>query len=272
MQFEKTRRHQERERPFASFDIATAIDRGARDYQEDAILTDFPPGSDMGIVVLSDGMGGHAAGDVASTLIVDEVMHCWRDAELTRDSIDSEITDFLRNTAQCANARIHRFCHKNHNTKGMGATLLILVCIHDRAFWLSVGDSPLYRWRERELTQLNEDHSMAPQIDMMAKMGMLDPKTARDHPDRNMLTSVIYGGDIAKIDCPNEPAQLCSGDILIVASDGLQFLNNKALQKVVADVSSKRSETIVENLICGLSRLNDPDQDNVALSVVKLCS
>ena len=55
------------------FDVTTALSVGARDHQEDAVVADFPMGSDMGFVVLSDGMGGHAAGDMASKIVMTEV-------------------------------------------------------------------------------------------------------------------------------------------------------------------------------------------------------
>lgn len=272
MQVHEPRFQQAEERLRDVFDISTVINQGAREYQEDAILSEKPIGSDIGFVVLADGMGGHAAGDVASNLIVCEVMKGWLAAGLNKDSSNSEVVAFLHDSAERANKQIFEASRNDLNVRGMGATLLILICIEDRAFWFSVGDSPLYLWRSGELIQLNEDHSMAPQIDMMAKLGMLDPDLARNHPDRNMLTSVIHGGDIAKIDCPSDPFQLLSDDVLIAASDGLQFLEDKDIQEVVTRNYEAGCDAIADALIRALIGLDDPDQDNIAFSVAKVCS
>lgn len=272
MQVYEPRFQQAQERLRDVFEISTVINQGAREYQEDAILSEKPIGSHLGFVVLADGMGGHAAGDVASNLIVCEVMKGWLAAGLNKDSSNSEVVAFLHNSAEQANKQIFEACRNDLNVKGMGATLLILICIEDRAFWFSVGDSPLYLWRSCELVQLNEDHSMAPQIDMMAKLGMLDPDLARNHPDRNMLTSVIHGGDIAKIDCPSDPFRLLPDDVLIAASDGLQFLEDKDIQEVVTRNHEEGCDAIADALIRALISLDDPDQDNIAFSVAKVCS
>lgn len=272
IQVHEPRFQQAEERLRDVFDISTVLNQGAREYQEDAILSEKPIGSDLGFVVLADGMGGHAAGDVASNLIVCEVMKGWLAAGLNKDSSNSEVVAFLHDSAERANKQIFEASRNDLNVKGMGATLLILICIEDRAFWFSVGDSPLYLWRSGELIQLNEDHSMAPQIDMMAKLGMLDPDLARNHPDRNMLTSVIHGGDIAKIDCPSDPFKLLPDDVLIAASDGLQFLEDKDIQEVVTRNHEVSCDAIADKLIRALISLDDPDQDNIAFSVAKVCS
>ncbi|WP_162946724.1 PP2C family serine/threonine-protein phosphatase [Ruegeria sp. EL01] len=251
-------------------DMATAIDKGQRDYQEDAILMDCPVGSDTGIVVVSDGMGGHAAGDIASKIVATEVFKYWKFSGLNCLSSDAEVRECLLKAAEEANGCLSEVVSRYSETKGMGATLLALVLIGTRAFWMSIGDSPLYRLRDGELCQLNEDHSMAPQIDMMVKLGMLDQQSADEHPDRNTLTSVIMGGDIPKIDCPEHASHLEPGDILIAATDGLQFLSEEEIQSIVAGNQPHRSETIVARLVRALEDLEAPDQDNFALSVIKI--
>jgi len=214
--------------PEPRYDVASALCQGGRDYQEDAIVTDFPFGSDSGVVVLADGMGGHAAGDVASKIVVTEVY-----SELKFQS-----------------ANFHEF-EKDIPT-------------------MSIGDSPLYLMRGGKLRQLNEDHSMAPQIDFMVQSGLLDAEVAKNHPDRNCLTSVILGDRVAKSDCPTDPFGLEIGDIVVVSSDGLQYLDEPVIQKILHKYRRRKSAEIAGHLLEAIERLADVDQDNVSFALEEI--
>jgi hypothetical protein len=152
----------------------------------------------------------------------------------------------------------------------MGATLVVPALIENRLWWISIGDSPLFLFRGGKLRQLNEDHSMAPQIDFMVKSGLMDPQVAANHPDRNCLISVLMGSRIPKIDCPGKPFELQAGDIVLCASDGLQFLSNAQIEKVLNRYRKTRSTEIAERLLDELARLDDPDQDNISFTVIKV--
>lgn len=259
-----------RKKPSFKFDTATAISQGAREYQEDALISDFSMGSDMSFVVLADGMGGHAAGDIASKIVVTEVF-----SELTfmrADMVNYSacICDALNKAAQQANATLKDHVEAHPETKGMGATLVSAVIVRGKLHWISIGDSPLYLFRNNSLVQLNEDHSMSRTIDMMVRAGVLNAQDGENHPDRNVLTSVLFGEKVAEIDCPEEPFQLRAGDTLIVASDGLQFLTDPEIEKLLRDRQLSRSSEIVSALMDALSNLNDPDLDNVSVSVVQV--
>lgn len=256
--------------PDIRYDVASVLNRGRRDYQEDAIATDFPIGADFGYAVLSDGMGGHAAGDVASKIVVTEVF-----SELKFQSSDlalftENMGHILKNAAVSANECMAMHASSNPQTAGMGATLVAPVFVRDTLFWISIGDSPLYLLRNNRLRQLNEDHSLGPHIDYMVRSGMMPEDVGRNHPDRNALTSVLIGEPIERIDCPDSPLQLRDGDILIAASDGLQFLTNSEIGEIVRQNADKASATIAERLLDHLRELDDPEQDNVCFSVVKV--
>ena len=111
---------------------------------------------------------------------------------------------------------------------------------------------------------------MAPQIDFMVKSGLMDPQVAANHPDRNCLISVLMGTRIPKIDCPAKPFELMAGDIVVCASDGLQFLTNAQIEKVLGKYRKYRSTEIAERLLEELHRLDDPDQDNISFTVIKV--
>lgn len=256
--------------PEPRFDVASALCQGGRDYQEDAIVTDFPFGADTGLVVLADGMGGHAAGDVASKIVVTEVFSDLKFQSATFSQNEKHIPEMLTRAAKGANQTVREHVMDNPATRGMGATLVATVFVENRFYWMSIGDSPLYHFRGGKMAQLNEDHSMAPQIDFMVQSGLLDAEAGKNHPDRNCLTSVILGDRVAKSDCPTTPFEMQVGDIVVVSSDGLQYLEEAHIQKILNRYRRRKSAEIAGYLLEAIEKLADPDQDNISFSVIKL--
>jgi len=250
-------------------DAASALCRGARSRQEDALATSFSQGAEIGFAVLSDGMGGHAAGDVASRIIVAEIF-----ADLTMRIADPglsepDIPKLLRSAANVANHRIRARINAAPETAGMGGTVIVAVVLAGRLYWMSIGDSPLYLYRDGRLARLNDDHSMAPQIDLMVRKGLIDPEVGRNHPQRNCLTSALTGDAITVIDCPDQPFALQNGDLVLVASDGLQFLPDERIEAVLARAGGEHSASIANALIAEVTALGDPEQDNISVVVLK---
>ena len=252
------------------YDVSSVLNRGCRDYQEDAIATDFSLGEEFGYAVLSDGMGGHAAGDVASKIVVTEVFSELKFQSSNIEKLAENMGHVLKNAAVSANECMAAHASTNPQTAGMGATLVAPVLVRDSLYWISIGDSPLYLLRNGTLRQLNEDHSLGPHIDYMVRSGMMSEDVGRNHPDRNALTSVLIGETIERIDCPDRPFQLKDNDILIVASDGLQFLSNGQITETLLENASEGSAKIAECLLDELQALGDPEQDNVCFSVIKV--
>ncbi|MDU8943348.1 PP2C family protein-serine/threonine phosphatase [Ovoidimarina sediminis] len=253
----------------ATYDATSALIRGARDHQEDAVIVDFPVGSPLGMVVLADGMGGHAAGDVASKIVMTEVF-CELKFQTSDAALEGGVRETLLAAAQGANECIAAHIAEHPEAEGMGATLIGLVMEGERLNWVSIGDSPLYLFRAGALTQLNEDHSMAPQIDQMIASGQIDAETGKNHPDRNALLSVLSGDEIARIDCPKDGVALEHADIVIAASDGIQFLDHEVIEGILRDTKGKPSQAIATALIKEIEALGDPDQDNTSIAVIKV--
>ncbi len=251
------------------YDVAAVINQGQRDFQEDSIIVDFPLGTELGYVVLADGMGGHTNGDIASKIVVTEISR-----ELKLQSGDARyfsrnVVDILLEATHFANDCVKKRAMAGPGASGMGSTLLAPVLIRDRLYWISIGDSPLFLFRNGKMTRLNEDHSLAPQIDRMAGFGLMTEETRRNHPDRNCLSSCLFGQKINLIDCPRAPLKLRNGDIVVVASDGLQFLPDEQIETVLAGNAGKPSKEIADILMQMLDKLDDPYQDNVAFSVIR---
>ncbi|WP_170516355.1 PP2C family protein-serine/threonine phosphatase [Ruegeria atlantica] len=253
-----------------AYDIALILEQGQRDSQEDAIAARMFDAANASYVVVADGMGGHAAGEVASDLVI----AAWRealDAELESNTpTESAIIDALPLAAMQANAAIAARCEESGEGLNMGSTLLGVLLLEQRVFWISIGDSPLYLFRDGVLRQINEDHSMAPVIDAQVAQGTLTEAEAQVHPDRNQLTSVVMGAEIPKVDCPEEPLHLTAADVLILGSDGLQFLSDAEIQTIVQANAHAWAQDIAEALLQALHAKFDPDQDNASIGVVKL--
>jgi len=250
------------------FDIATGIDTGAREYQEDCLVADFPVGETCGIGVLADGMGAHVSGDLASAIVVGQVFAALKMRRSALKSQSTNIPAVLKKAVGEANMAMSSFVEKHPDCKGMGATLVATVVVDGQLYWLSIGDSPLYLIRNGTLKRLNEDHSMAPQIDAMVASGQLSAEVAATHPDRNCLTSAILGQEIPRIDCPDSGLTLEHGDIVIVASDGLQTLSDAEINGIAQRTNS--SADVAQSLLTEVAAADEPEQDNTSMLVVTI--
>lgn len=252
------------------YDAATAAAIGRRDLQEDAVAAHFPEGAGLGYVVLADGMGGQAAGDVASRIVVDEVLQEILPFAEDPAYLEHHAGAILRHAMDRANAEVARHATAWPALRGMGATLVAPLIVGGRLYWISVGDSPLYLLRGTRMARLNQDHSMADRLERMVQSGEISRQEAEQNPDRDCVTSVLFGAVVPEIDCRDRPLALEDGDILIAASDGLLFLDEPHIASVVHAARDLSSAEIGEILLREIRDRDDPDQDNVSLCVVKV--
>ncbi|WP_424941527.1 PP2C family protein-serine/threonine phosphatase [Aliiroseovarius sp. S253] len=252
-----------------AYDIALVADQGKRDTQEDAIAARFFDALDTGYVVVADGMGGHDAGDVASEL----VKTTWQtelDGFLKNGNCKADqVTACLTQIALRANNAVANYLEEHGSDLRMGSTLLGVLLRGKWLNWVSVGDSPLYLCRNGFMMRINEDHSMAPMIDAQVSDGTLTEEAARAHPDRNQLTSVIMGAQVPKLDCPQASVELAKGDVLLAASDGLQYLDDDQIQTLANAYKDQPARDLAVALVQALRAKADPDQDNITIAVIK---
>lgn len=253
-----------------AYDAAPAITVGQREQQEDAVAIDFADGADIGFIVLADGMGGHLAGDIASKIVVTEIFSELK--MLADDPADMErnIGAILNRAVVEANKSVGHVAAEQPQMHGMGSTLVAPVIFGNRLYWISIGDSPLYLFRGSRLFRLNEEHSLASCMDKLVARGEMAREEAEQHPDRSCLTSVLIGRNIPEIDCRDTPIELRDNDILIAASDGLQFIGEQEIARVVFETRNRPSADIGARLLQSIVDLDDPEQDNVSLCVLKV--
>ncbi len=255
------------------FTHASRATQGARSYQEDASVVwpgssavtppgvTSPPDGTALVAVLADGMGGHAGGALASSTICSAFL-----AHFT--AAGGEGRSRLKPSLVAANDAIGDKVSANPQLAGMGATLVGVTLGETGLSWISVGDSPMYLYRDGELVQLNEDHSLAPVIDRLVEQGKMSADEARADPRRHYLRSAITGEDIELVDAPERPLQLAAGDIVVVASDGILTLEPDTIRDLVTGYAPNGPDAIAEALIRSVVEAGHPHQDNTTVIVV----
>ena len=248
-------------------DIACGLYQGERKNQQDAVesMTDVATG--VSFIALSDGMGGAGFGNLASRLILRTAM-----SNLTRRSAEiaakpAKAPEYLRNAAFAANRKLASFILDNPDKAGMGGTLVLIVLVGSRLFWLSIGDSLLYRFQKGELKKLNADHSLASGLDNLARIGQLDPRIAKSMAARSTLTSALMGQELKQIDCPKDGLAVNTRDLFVIASDGLDTLQQQDLSALLSNSSGQNAAQRVVGVIKAVEAVNASGQDNLAVSI-----
>ena len=218
------------------------------------------------IAVLCDGMGGHALGEVASSVAVEAVEHEWKEQELSNLAPHA----FLVKACNKANAAIAQIVKELPEASGMGTTLIVAYVRDGKLYWLSVGDSHLFLYRKKKLAKLNHDHSMKPVILQMAMKGIISPSEVIDHPDRNALRSAVIGEPIELLDCEHEGIQLRGGDTVILASDGLDGLPIETAMHTLRRAWFAKPEKTASQLVHEAVAVGGEGQDNTTVVLFRV--
>jgi protein phosphatase len=236
---------------------------GDRELQEDALgmylpVADSGPRAGEVLLVLADGMGGHAGGEVASRLITDSFSAAYRECA-------GNVPEALRTSLDLANGALAGFIANEPGLAGMGSTLLGCAIQADRLYWISVGDSPLWLFRDATLRRLNADHSMRPLLDDMVRAGSMSREAARVDGRRNLLFSAVSGGTIAMIDLCEDPVPLQAGDLVMLASDGVETLEEAELVTLLQDPDTRSVDELAGKLLAAVEAAAASHQDNASL-------
>jgi protein phosphatase len=213
--------------------------------------------------VLADGMGGHAGGALASSTACQVFLRAY-------DTASGDVPARLEEALSLANAAIAERVLENPALSGMGCTLVGTVFSPDGIEWVSVGDSPLFLVRKGEIVLLNEDHSLAPEIDKLAAAGRMSWEDARSDPRRHFLRSALTGHEIDLVDRSRRPLALEEGDVVILASDGIQTLEHDDILRVAETSREAGADNIAGALLAAVEAVGDAYQDNTTVVVVRV--
>lgn len=184
-----------------------------RESNEDAFLVE--PG--LGLFAVADGMGGHAAGEVAAHLATDALR------EVLLRTGAGEPPDRLQSAVLEANRRICDSILEHEERRGMGTTLVAALVAEERAVIAHVGDSRAYLLRGDSLHRLTTDHSWVLE---QVRMGLLTEEAAERHPMRNIVTRALGSRSLASPELSE--VRLEPGDVLLLCSDGLNTMVSDA--------------------------------------------
>ena len=186
-----------------------------------------PKGS---LFMVADGMGGAAAGEVASAMAIETVLEELRTRWMLGTSEDAEaFAAAIRDACSSANARIHRFASEHPEHRGMGSTATICGVLGDRLFLAQVGDSRAYLVRNGVAQQITKDQSL---VQKLVEAGELTAEEAELSERRNIILQAL--GPEAKVKVDLTTQQVRRGDTLVLCSDGLSGqVKTDAIARVV---------------------------------------
>ena len=180
---------------------------GRRENNEDFFLVD----NELRLFIVADGMGGHNAGEVASSLAVRAV----RDNIVGTFDRDNP-AEVIQRAVRKANSIVFSHASARDDLKGMGTTLTAVWVYEKEAYVAHIGDSRAYLARQGELRLMTSDHSL---VQEMVKNGGISEKEARQHPQRNVLTRAVGTQEDVHVDINNIALQ--ENDVLLLCTDGL---------------------------------------------------
>ena len=227
---------------------AAQSDRGLiRDLNQDSVY------AGPRLLAVADGMGGMAAGDVASNIVIAAM------APLDEDVPGDALVDALRHAVGAANQHLRDTVDANPQLEGMGTTLTAVLFSGSKFGMVHIGDSRAYLLRNGEFAQITKDDTY---VQMLVDEGRVSPEEASSHPQRSLLTRALDGRDI---DPEYSVRQVLKGDRYLICSDGLSgVVSADTIGQTMREVADPQA--CVERLVQLALRGGGPDNITVVIA------
>lgn len=231
-----------------------------REINEDSFLiSGFENESPFGYALLADGMGGHNAGEIASSTAVNTVKF-----ELDKtfdDKTHDKIIYNIMGSIDYANKKIYDLSISDINKAGMGSTFVLAYVVDSNLYIANIGDSRAYLINKNECFQITVDHSV---VQRLVELGSITPEEASVHPDKNIITRALGTEQYVETDLFEYNLQI--GDYILLCSDGLyEMVDKETFSDIV--LNSESIEVAVNKLIT-LANENG-GRDNITVVVIK---
>ena len=234
---------------------ATDVGQKRKMNQDYVFASEGPVGNLPNLFTVADGMGGHNAGDYASShavrILVDEI----------REDADYNPVKVIRHAIEAANTEIRNRAQEDENLRGMGTTMVVATIVDQYAYVANVGDSRLYVIQDG-IRQVTRDHSL---VQEMVRMGEISEAEARNHPDKNIITRAL--GAEKTVDVDFFDLKLEKGCTILMCSDGLSnMVEDKKMEEIILnsdeDITWKGNTLIQE-------ANNNGGKDNIAIILIE---
>jgi protein phosphatase len=235
--------------------FAVKTDIGKRVHNEDSYLLSERGDLPM-LFAVADGMGGHAAGSVASQLLVEQLAEFDCEVEPGRE------LEELRFAISNANLGVFRAAEKDRTLRGMGSTLVAALILGKDYIAANVGDSRMYQYHNKTLFAVTTDHSL---VEQLVLAGAITKDEARVHPQRNIITRAM--GVSSSVDIDLFERLWVPGDILMLCSDGLH--GSVEEDDIITVLSSGRSLESMCDVLVQLA-LDNGGTDNITVILIRL--
>jgi serine/threonine protein phosphatase PrpC/CRP-like cAMP-binding protein len=266
------------------FFAATDVGR-QRDHNEDNYLVD----PKLYLFVVADGMGGHAAGEVASQIAVHTVCRTVREnadvIDRHRDSPDSstarqEILAVMEHAIQSATCEVYRRAQEDPAKRGMGTTCSVLLLIGARGFIAHVGDSRIYLVRQNQVHQITEDHSLLNELVRRGKLKREEIESSPYAKYKNAVTRAV--GAYETVEADTLDFEVLPGDQFLMCSDGLHgYLKDKDIRDILSSDAAESPKKFIalannggghDNITAVVVRVESPDPAQYAARANELAN
>lgn len=226
-----------------------------RDHNEDSVIIVKNIKNDY-LLAVADGMGGHSAGEVASSIAISYLGKHFQETFINLSK--EEAINWLRNSVSEINSLIFKYVEENSESRGMGTTLVVAIVTENYVLFGNIGDSSGFVMKDGKLHKVTYDHTL---VNLLVTAGELTPDQAKEHPQKNVLMKALGAND--PIDVDIFEILNMDFDSILLASDGLtNMLDVETIEKVLL------SDLEIEEKVIKLIRKanNRGGTDNISIA------
>src|SRR5574344_2108571 len=209
-----------------------------RSHNEDSV-TIVKNGNNEHLMIVADGMGGHRAGEVASSMVVTHIGSRFSDLSTIGTKLDA--VNWLNENINEINSNILKYAEEHPDSTGLGTTVVMALLTKDFLMFANIGDSSGFVLKNGKLTKTTKDHTL---VNLLVESGELTPEEAINHPKKNVLMRALGASDKQELDIFEVEPNV---DAIMLCSDGLtNMLTKEQIEKVLAEEEINEEEKLIK--------------------------